>query len=158
MLCGKRQGSDSDPNGSDTCQEDIRAIEVRREAQFASQTTEPQNHMPRPRVSDMIHKQRCNQDYDEDTTHALHGLHTHVFDIQPIFLIKAIGMFNLRTMAPLGVDSFGIMGGMDWYVGDQNQSAVQLGFIGNQGPQYLFPGMRILSQPSPISATRTLRA
>ena len=38
------------------------------------------------------HKTRCcNQDYDEATTHALHSLHTHIFDIQPTFLIKAIG-------------------------------------------------------------------
>jgi hypothetical protein len=58
-----------------------------------------------PGVSDMIYQQSRQQDQDEDTAHTLQGVHLHTFDIQTIFLIKAIGMFNLGAITPLSVDS-----------------------------------------------------
>jgi hypothetical protein len=69
--------------------------------------------MLRPGVSDVIHKQRRKQDQDEDATHALHGLHAHIFDVQSVFLVKAVRVLNLRAKAPLGVHGFSIAGGMD---------------------------------------------
>ena len=101
MLRSKSQRSNGDQDGPDACQENIRAIKVREATEFASQPTEPQNHVPRPGVSNMIHKQGRNHDQDKDATHTLQGLHTHIFDIQPILLIKAIGMFIRSARCPL---------------------------------------------------------
>ena len=75
-------------------------------------------------MSDVIHKQSRKQDQDKDTAHALQGLHPHIFDIQSIFLVKAIGVFDLGAIAPFSVHGFGIVGGMDGHVGDQDQIVV----------------------------------
>jgi hypothetical protein len=64
--------------------------------------------MLRSRVSDVIHKQGCEQDQDEDATHTFYGLHAHVFDVQSVFLVKAVCVLNQWAKAPLGVHGFSI--------------------------------------------------
>ena len=64
-----------------------------------TQATKPDEQMLGPGVSDMVYRQRCQQDQDEDTMQALQGAHPHIRDSQAIFLTKAIGMANLRAIA-----------------------------------------------------------
>lgn len=116
MLCGKCECGGGDEDSANALEEEVGAIAVRRVPQFASQATKPQDHVVRPHMSDMIHKQRCKQDQDEDATHPFQSLHSHIFHIQSIFLVKAIGMFNPRAIPPFSVHSLGIVGGMNWHV------------------------------------------
>ena len=90
-----------------------------------------------PGVSDMVYQQRRKQDQDEDTAHTFQGVDLHTFDIQTIFLVKAIGMFDLGAITPLSIHSLGIVCGMDGDVGDQDQIVVQVGIVGHDGPQRL---------------------
>ena len=46
-------------------------------------------------------------------------------------------MFNLGTIAPLGVHRFGISDRTDSDVGERGQIVVQVWVMGNQGPQHL---------------------
>jgi hypothetical protein len=85
----------------------------------------------------MIHEQRCNDDQSEDTTHMLHGLHAHVFNVQAVFLVKAIRMLDLRAITSLSIHRFGVASREDRHVGDQDQIAVEIGVVRDQGPQYL---------------------
>jgi len=62
------------------------------------QATNPDEQMLGPGVSDMVCRQRCQQDQDEDSTQALQGAHPYIRDSQAIFLTKAIGMVNLRAI------------------------------------------------------------
>ena len=62
------------------------------------QATKPDEQMLGPGVSDMVCRQRCQQDQDEDTMQALQGAHPDRLDTQAILLTKAIGMVNPRTM------------------------------------------------------------
>ena len=117
MLRSESQGSDGDEDGAHTCQEDIGAISIGSESEFAPQVSEPQSGRSRPGMVDVIDKQRCYQNQYKDAAHTFYGLHPHVFDIQSIFLIKAIGVFDLRAVAPLRVDSSCILGSLDRYSG-----------------------------------------
>jgi hypothetical protein len=65
--------------------------------------SEPKDHLLGPGVSDMVDEESREQDQDEDTTHPFQRLYPYVFDIQSIFLIEAIRVFDLRPMAPLRV-------------------------------------------------------
>jgi hypothetical protein len=40
----------------------------------------------------------------EQTTRALDGLDAHIFNIQTLFLIKAIAMFNARAQTPVVIN------------------------------------------------------
>lgn len=88
-------------------------------------------------MSDVIHKQSRQHNQDEDAPHAFQGMHPHNFDIQAVFLVEAIRVFNLGTMVPLGVHGFGIGSGVDGDVGEQDQITIQVRVVGNQGPQHL---------------------
>ena len=77
-----------------------------------------------PDVSDMIYEQGSHENQHEDATHPFEGLHAHVFDVQPILLVKAIGVFDLRPVTPLSVHRLGICCGADGDVGKQDEIAV----------------------------------
>jgi len=62
------------------------------------QATKPDEQMLGPGVSDMVCRQRCQQDQDEDSMQALQGAHPHTVDTHAIFLTKAMGMVNLRPI------------------------------------------------------------
>ena len=94
MLGSEGQRGRCEEYGAYASQENIGAIEVRGEAQFPTQMAKPQDHRLRPGVGDMVHKQSGEQDEHEDPPHALQGLHPHIFDIQAIFLVKAVGMLQ----------------------------------------------------------------
>ena len=72
-------------------------------------------------MSDMIDKQGSKKDKHKDTPHALHSLDSYIFDIETIFLVKAVGMLDLGPVAPFGVYCFGTSGGVNRYVGEQDQ-------------------------------------
>jgi hypothetical protein len=135
VLSGESQRSRSNEDGADAGEQDIGAIQVRGEAEFAAQTAKPEDHAVRPSVSDPIHKQGCQEDQHEEATHPFDGLDAYVFDIQSSLLVKAIGVFDLRPVAPLGIHGLGLCGGVDRDVGKQDEIAVVVGVVGNQRPQ-----------------------
>ena len=61
----------------------------------------------------------------------------HVLDIQAIFLIRAIGMLDVGTIAPFGVDGLCLVSGMDGHIGDQDQSPVEVRVVSDQNPQHV---------------------
>ena len=50
----------------------------------------------------MIHEQGGQEDHHEETPHPFDGLDAYVLDIQSSLLVKAIGVFDLRPVTPLG--------------------------------------------------------
>ena len=76
---------------------------------------ESQHHLVWPGVGNVVDEQSGKQKQDEDAMHAFPGLHPHIFDIQSIFLVEAIGMFDLRTIASFSVHSLGIVEGINWH-------------------------------------------
>ena len=64
-------------------------------------------------MADMIHEQGGQEDHHEETTHPFDGLDAYVFDIQPSFLVKAIGVFDLRPVTPLSIHGLGLCGSAD---------------------------------------------
>jgi hypothetical protein len=46
----------------------------------------------------MIHKQSCHQHQGEDAPHTFQRLDSHIFYIESIFLIEAVGMLNLGAI------------------------------------------------------------
>jgi hypothetical protein len=88
-------------------------------------------------VVNVIDEESRQQDQDEDTTHTFLGAYLNVFGIQTIFLVEAIGMFDLRAKAPLGIYGLTMLGGVNREIGDQDQIAVQVWVVGDQHPQCL---------------------
>lgn len=82
----------------------------------------------------MIHKQGGQEDHDEETTHPFDGLDAYVFDIQSSLLVKAIGVFDLRPVTPLGIDGLGLCGGTNRNVGEQDQIAVAVQVVSHHSP------------------------
>lgn len=85
----------------------------------------------------MMHKQSGEQDQHEDAPHTFQRLHAHVFDIQAIFLVEAVCVFDLASMAPFGVHRFGIGRGVNGYVCDQDQVVTRDRVVCYQYPQLL---------------------
>jgi hypothetical protein len=88
-------------------------------------------------VVDVIDEESCQQDQDEDTTHTFQGAYLNVFGIQTVFLIEAIGMFDLRAKAPLGIYGLSMAGCVNGDIGDQDHLAVQVWIVGDQHPEDL---------------------
>jgi len=70
MAGGESQGSRSDPDRPDAREQDVGAVAIGGAAQFATQVPEPQDHLLRPGMGDMIHKQGRQQDQHEEAAHA----------------------------------------------------------------------------------------
>jgi len=137
VLSSEGQRGSSNEDSTDAGQKDIGTIKVRGEAEFAAQTAKPEDHAVGPGVSDTMHKQGCQEDHHEEATHPFDGLHAHIFDIQPILLVKAVGVLDARPVPPLGIHCLGLCGGTDRDVGEQDQIAVVVWVVGNQRPQQL---------------------
>jgi len=88
-------------------------------------------------VCELIDEQGRHENRREDATPPLEGLHTHVFDVQPILLVKAIGVFDLGPVAPLSTHALGLCGSTDRDAGEQDEIAVVVGVVGDQCPKYL---------------------
>ena len=82
------------PDRANATQKDIRAVEITLEAQFSAELTEPENGSSCPGATDVEHKLGGEQDQDKQAAHAFQTLDAQVFDIQSLFLIKAIAVFN----------------------------------------------------------------
>ncbi len=61
----------------------------------------------------------------EQTAHALNRLNTHVFNIQPLFLVEAVPMFNTGMQAPIVIHLLDNAEIFKENIHDQNQLAVQ---------------------------------
>ena len=85
-------------------------------------------------TSDRGSRQTGQQDQGEDAAHAFEGLDAHVFDIEALFLVKAVSVLDVRAAAPLGVDLLGDLGVLDGDVGEQNDLTVVVQVIGDQRP------------------------
>ncbi len=59
-------------------------------------------------MGDMVNAQSGQSDQDEDPSHARQGLYPDVFNIQALFLVKAIGVLDLGAIAPLRENGLGI--------------------------------------------------
>jgi len=82
----------------------------------------------------MVHEQRHHKYKDEDTTHALQSLNSHIFDIEAVFLIKAVGVFNSRAMTPFGIDGSSIPLSIGRYVCEKYQVMLSIGVMSDQSP------------------------
>jgi hypothetical protein len=71
MFSDQGKSCESDKDGTETGQEYVRAIQVCRKAQFASQVSQPQDSLVRPRVADVIHKESREQNQDKDAANKL---------------------------------------------------------------------------------------
>lgn len=147
-MSGESERSRSDEDRADAGQQDIGAVQVRGKAELTTQAAEPEDRAARPGVSDVIDKQGSHQDQRKDATHPLEGLHTHVFDIQPSLLVKAIGMFDPGPVAPLGVHGLGVCSSTHRDVGEQHEVAVGVGVVGDHGPQDLLGAREADHQPA----------
>jgi len=94
VICQESQRGNRLPHGTNAAQEDIRAIEITLEAELPAKLTEPENGSSCPSATDVEHKLRGEQDQDKQATHAFQAFDSQVFDIQSLFLIKAIAVFN----------------------------------------------------------------
>lgn len=80
----------------------------------------------------------CSQKRDhEKATHPFQRLHTHVLDVQSLLLVKAIGMFDPRSVPPLGVHLLSVSGGVDRNVGEQDKILVIIWVVGDHDPLHL---------------------
>lgn len=61
------------------------------------------------------------QDHDEEPPHALQGSNTHIFDIQALFLVGAIAMFDPSAQATVFIDRFNLGQVCQRHIGQQNQ-------------------------------------
>jgi len=85
----------------------------------------------------MVHEQGSHENQREEATHTFESLHPHVFDVQPILLVKAIGVFDTRPVTPLRVHRLGICCGADGEVGEQDKIAAVVRVVGDQCSQHL---------------------
>jgi hypothetical protein len=84
------ESSDRLPNGAQATEQDVRAIPVGLQAEFAAQFAQPEDRFGRPAFHQMEDELSSYQDESEDAAHAFQRLDTQVFDIQTLFLVKAI--------------------------------------------------------------------
>ena len=98
----------------------------------------------------MIHKQSRDEEQDKDTVHTCQGAHTQLFNIQTIFLVEAIGVLDLWTMAPLSVHVFSITSREDRHVGDQNQVTLLGPAVSHQDPQHLLRHRQVDLEPPQV--------
>jgi hypothetical protein len=61
------------------------------------------------------------EDQCEETAHTVPGSNAHIFDIQALFLIKAIAVFDPAAQPPIFVDLLDAVDGLQRDIGDQDQ-------------------------------------
>jgi len=71
-----------------------------------------------PSLVEMIEKRGSRQDHQKDAPHVVEGVNPQIFDIQARFLVKAIGMFNVRAIAPSDKNGLGIIEGYERAIGE----------------------------------------
>ncbi len=67
----------------------------------------------------------------EQATHSLNRLDAHIFDIQALFLIEAVTMFNAGSQSPIVINLLSRRDTGQRNIGNQDQLAVQSIIIGN---------------------------
>ena len=128
-------GGESDEDGADASEQDVRAVAVGGPAELTDQAAQPEDGLLRPGAVNVVDKEGCQQDEDEDPAHALQGVDAPIFDIQSLFLVEAVGVLNAGTAASLGVHLLGDLGVMDRDVGQQNDLALVVRVVSYDSPQ-----------------------
>ena len=136
-MAGIANGGQSDQDGGDAGEQNIGAVGVGGETELATQAAEPQDGLPGPGFVDEVYEQGGEQDQEKKAAHAFEAVDAHVFDIEALFLIEAVGVFDAWPAAPLGVDLFGVLAVGDGDVGQQNDLPMQVQVIGDQRPDAL---------------------
>lgn len=135
MMGGKGQRCGGDEDGTDAGQEDVGTVAVDPQAAFAAQAAQPADGVAGPSDAEVVDEERREQDEDEEPSHAFACLDTHILDIQAILLVEAVGMFDPRAVAPVGIDGVGVSSGTDGDRGEQHEVAIQVGVVGDEGPE-----------------------
>ena len=75
-------------------EQNIGAVGIAGEAERAAQFAAPVDGLAGPGLIDAVHEQCGEQDQDRDAAHAFEGADAHVFDIEALFLVEAVGVFD----------------------------------------------------------------
>jgi len=62
-----------------------------------------------PLIGDDKHDLRRQEEQSEEAAHTFNRSDAHVFDIQALFLSKAVAMFDARAQAPIFVDLLDVL-------------------------------------------------
>jgi len=114
--------------------EPIRTIAVGEDTQFSAQLPKPKDRFGRPLFRNDEDNLSGHENDCEQAAHTVNGLNPHIFDIQTLFLIKAIAMFDASPQTPIVINQLNGRDTGQWDIGNQNQLSVQSFVIGNQNP------------------------
>lgn len=92
------------PNGAQATKQDVRAIPIRLETELTAEFAQPEHRLGRPVFHQGKNELSCDQNQSKDAAHALHRMDPEIFDIQSLFLIEAVAMFDATAQAPIGID------------------------------------------------------
>ncbi|GEM_PF-6905256 len=105
--------------------------------------------MIQPDAGNMVDKERCNQERDENTTYVFQNVYLDLSDIQTISLINAMRASDAWTITPPVVHDLSVMSGTGGSIGGQDQTVVQRWIVRDQDPQCLVcAGQMIWSHPN----------
>ena len=140
MVTSEDEGSNGEQDSANTCQQEVGAIGVSCEAELTTETAQPEDGWRPPGLVNAVDEEGRQQDEDKDAAHAFQGVDPQILDIQPLLLIKAVGMLDLGPVAPLGIHGLGVFGVGDRDIGEQDKLALQIRIVGHQGPDDLLAG------------------
>ena len=135
VVGGIGEGRSSDEDGAEASQQEIGAVAVDPQAELSAQAAQPADGRFGPSETEVVDDHGGEQDQQEEATHALQLPHAHVFDIQAVRLIEAVGVLDLGTVAPVGRDRLRIECRADGDSGEEDAVAVQVGVVRGQHPQ-----------------------
>ena len=82
------------PYGTQSSEEQVWSIPVNAKTQFASNLPQPLHRYRRPLLHQVEDELSSHQHQREQSPHPLHGLHSHIFHVQTLFLVEAVAMLN----------------------------------------------------------------
>ncbi len=91
------------------------------------------------------YKLGCQQNQGKQAAHAFQDLHTQVFDIQALFLIKVVTTFDTSSQAPIRIDLFRRGFVLHRHIGQQDQCQV---IFCHQHPQFLLRFRQAQAKPA----------
>ena len=141
-------------NRADAGEQDVGAVSVGAQTELAPEAAQPEDGLLRPSVGDVVDKQGGEQDEHKDAAHAFDGLAAHVFDIEALFLVEAVGVFDMWAAAPLGVHLLRHFRGDQRDVGEQDNLAPVVRGVSDQRPESLLGGGQPQRQPTELTVTR----
>ena len=123
------ESSDRLPDGAEATEQDIRAISIGFQSEFAAQFAQPEDGFWRPAFHDVEDELGGYQNQSENAEHTFHCMDPQVFDIQALLLIKAVTVFDASAQAPVVVDFLSSGFIQDGHIGQESQdAALQVAF------------------------------